>query len=201
MSSSETKSSPDVNSNQAKGRGRPPKKLQSPIASSTCTWCGENKTPLKYVLPTQTGKKEFCSETCIAEFRKAYNKGACRECDNVIRPNAPNKEFCSTYCLNKNKKKNGTAALASQHSSSKLSFNNNNLPTASNNNKESLGSSQSLGKGVKSLVEASSFKEHFAMNRTGQSPMFQYEHFQVFDWKDYLKVSLKFNVLIIIIDR
>ncbi|XP_047525189.1 polycomb protein Scm isoform X1 [Pieris napi] len=82
-----------------RGPGRPPKR--------TCTWCGESKTPLKYVLPTENSKKEFCSETCLSEFRQAYSKGACLHCDNVIRGNAPsNKNFCSTYCLNKYQKKN-----------------------------------------------------------------------------------------------
>lgn len=86
---------------QQRARGRPAKK-------ATCTWCGEGKLPLQYVLPTQTGKKEFCSETCIAEFRKAYSKGACTQCDNVIREGAPNKEFCSMMCMNKHQKKNGS---------------------------------------------------------------------------------------------
>ncbi|XP_061397328.1 polycomb protein Scm [Musca vetustissima] len=83
-----------------RSRGRPAKR-------ATCTWCGESKQPLQYVLPTQNGKKEFCSETCIAEFRKAYSKGACSQCDNVIREGAPNKEFCSLMCMNKHQKKNG----------------------------------------------------------------------------------------------
>ncbi|KAI8118173.1 Polycomb protein Scm [Lucilia cuprina] len=84
-----------------RSRGRPAKR-------ATCTWCGECKQPLQYVLPTQNGKKEFCSETCIAEFRKAYSKGACAQCDNVIREGAPNKEFCSLMCMNKHQKKNGS---------------------------------------------------------------------------------------------
>ncbi|XP_066998695.1 polycomb protein Scm isoform X2 [Anabrus simplex] len=90
-----------------RGPGRPPKNKTS------CTWCGENKQPLKYVLPTQHGKKEFCSETCLSEFRKAYIKGACLQCDNVIRgtpvrlemQDATTKDFCSTFCLNKHTKK------------------------------------------------------------------------------------------------
>lgn len=45
-----------------------------PRNKSCCTWCVESKQSLKYVLPTQNGKKEFCSETCLAEFRKAYSK-------------------------------------------------------------------------------------------------------------------------------
>ncbi|KAM7363805.1 polycomb protein Scm [Cochliomyia hominivorax] len=85
----------------SRSRGRPSKR-------ATCTWCGESKQPLQYVLPTQNGKKEFCSETCIAEFRKAYSKGACVQCDNVIREGAPNKEFCSLMCMNKHQKKNGS---------------------------------------------------------------------------------------------
>lgn len=87
---------------KVRGPGRPPKK---PVA---CTWCGEGKAPLKYVLPTQNGKKEFCSETCLSEFRKAYSKGACLQCDNVIRSgstSSPNKDYCSTYCMNKHQKK------------------------------------------------------------------------------------------------
>lgn len=84
-----------------RSRGRPAKK-------ATCTWCAESKQLLQYVLPTQNGKKEFCSETCIAEFRKAYSKGACAQCDNVIRDGAPNKEFCSLMCMNKHQKKNGS---------------------------------------------------------------------------------------------
>lgn len=48
--------------------GRPPK------AKSTCTMCNESKHPLNYVLPTQNGKKEFCSVNCLTEFRKEYVK-------------------------------------------------------------------------------------------------------------------------------
>jgi len=94
------KSSSTPPSANQRSRGRPAKK-------ATCTWCGESKQPLQYVLPTQNGKKEFCSENCIAEFRKAYSKGACTQCDNVIREGAPNKEFCSIMCMNKHQKKNG----------------------------------------------------------------------------------------------
>uniref|UniRef100_A0A0V0G9M3 Putative polycomb group protein scm/l3mbt tumor-supressor in n=1 Tax=Triatoma dimidiata TaxID=72491 RepID=A0A0V0G9M3_TRIDM len=87
--------------NQSKGRGRPAKSKPS------CTWCSETKQSLKYILPTQYGKKEFCSETCLSEFRKGYHKCACAECDNVIRgtpirlesPDAAHKDFCSKACL------------------------------------------------------------------------------------------------------
>ncbi|KAL0276404.1 UNVERIFIED_CONTAM: hypothetical protein PYX00_003990 [Menopon gallinae] len=63
-------------------RGRPPKNKVP-----CCTWCQELKSTLKYVFPTQHGKKEFCSETCLSEFRKAYLKGSCLHCDNIIRDN------------------------------------------------------------------------------------------------------------------
>ncbi len=39
----------------------------------SCNWCREEKS-LKYVLPTQQGKKEFCTENCLREFRAAYSK-------------------------------------------------------------------------------------------------------------------------------
>ncbi|CAG7819313.1 unnamed protein product [Allacma fusca] len=87
------------------GQGRTPK---SGVTKQLCVWCREGKQTLKYVLPTQNGKKEFCSEICLAEFRRAYNKGACTTCDNVIRTvpirweeKSVTKEFCSTECLSK----------------------------------------------------------------------------------------------------
>lgn len=178
--SDESKSS-ETASNPMNGKSRSSAGKKSPIkqqiqSPQTCTWCAETKTPLKYVLPTQNGKKEFCSEACIAEFRKAYSKGACIECDNAIRANAPNREFCSTFCLNKNKKKSPNSPQTPSTSQNK-SLNNNNT-NLSNNNKQ------------KSSMEANNnntIKEHYAV--TKMSPMFQYEAFHVFDWKEYLKVS------------
>ena len=158
------------------GKKSPVKQSQSPL---TCAWCAEAKTPLKYVLPTQNGKKEFCSETCIAEFRKAYSKGSCSECDNAIRANAPNREFCSTFCLNKNKKKS-TSTQESPSTSASKSLNNNNNNSLSNNNKQ---------KGTVETNNNNTIKEHYAVTKI--SPMFQYEAFHVFDWKEYLKVREK----------
>uniref|UniRef100_A0A2S2R9U6 Polycomb protein Scm n=1 Tax=Sipha flava TaxID=143950 RepID=A0A2S2R9U6_9HEMI len=93
-----------------KMRGRPPK------AKSTCTMCNDSKHPLNYVLPTQNGKKEFCSVNCLAEFRKEYNKNGCANCDNIIKgtpvkqenQDSTPKNFCSAACLNKHQRKEQT---------------------------------------------------------------------------------------------
>ncbi|NP_001188365.1 polycomb protein Scm [Bombyx mandarina] len=110
-----------------RGPGRPPKR--------TCTWCAESKTPLKYVLPTENGKKEFCSETCLSEFRQAYSKGACLHCDTVIRGNVPSssKNFCSTHCLNIYQKKNEKRTTSPQSGNGANG-------TESNSNNNSTGS-------------------------------------------------------------
>lgn len=152
-----------------------PIKIQAP---QTCTWCAETKTPLKYVLPTQNGKKEFCSESCIAEFRKAYSKGACVECDNAIRGNAPSREFCSTFCLQKNKKKSSSSPAQTASTSQNKTLNNNNS-NLSNNNKQKTPTTETNNN--------NSIKGQYAV--TKMSPMFQYEALHVFDWKEYLKVS------------
>lgn len=90
------------NNTSVSTKGRPGR----PSRKNTCTWCNESKLPLKYIFPTTNGKKEFCSETCLAEFRKAYSKGACLQCDNVIRSSTcPSKDYCSVYCMNKHQKK------------------------------------------------------------------------------------------------
>lgn len=147
-----TSSGSSLSANNQRSRGRPAKR-------ATCTWCGEGKQPLQYVLPTQNGKKEFCSETCIAEFRKAYSKGACAQCDNVIREGAPNKEFCSMMCMNKHQKKNGSSRQHANH--------NNNSRSEQERNKITI----SGGGG--------------SCTPTGP---FQYESFHVFDWDAYLEV-------------
>lgn len=145
------------------GAGKPrnvgrPRSINLPA----CTWCGESKTPLKYVLPTLNGKEEFCSETCISEFRKA---GVCVECYNPIRESAPSREFCSTTCMNKNKKNK-----AVKNGSTTTSRHNNNNSNSNNNNNETTRLSSS--------TQASS----------SPSGPFQYESFHVFNWENYLAV-------------
>ncbi|CAB3371844.1 Hypothetical predicted protein [Cloeon dipterum] len=89
-----------------KPRGRPPK------PKTCCTWCMEQKQTLLYVIPTAQGKKEFCSEKCLAEYRKAMAKGICLQCKGVIRgspvkweiPEQEAKLFCSVTCMGKYRK-------------------------------------------------------------------------------------------------
>lgn len=90
-----------------RGPGRPPKTPKS--APNSCTWCSETKLPLKYVLPTTNGRKEFCSESCLSEFRKAYGRGACLQCDSVIRSQGKT-EYCSDYCMNKHQQSAGSGS-------------------------------------------------------------------------------------------
>lgn len=97
------------NNNNPKLRTRLAKKSTSPTQMSACGWCSDNKPILKYILPTLSGENlQFCSEMCIAEFRKAVKKGACKQCGNVVRAGlSPHKEYCSTFCMNKAMPKNG----------------------------------------------------------------------------------------------
>ncbi|XP_065093247.1 polycomb protein Scm [Ochlerotatus camptorhynchus] len=203
-------------SNGNSSAGRTPRKLTAGSSagsngtsassnSSSCIWCGENKNPLKYVLPTQNGKKEFCSETCILEFRKAYSKGACIQCDNVIRANAPKPNYCSTFCMKKHQKKTvGSGASASQSSDgsnpsasttattttstsstssagSKLNGNNNNNNSSSNNNNNNGRKSNGNSPGREPA--------RISPVTTTTTGPFQYESFHVFDWTEYLRES------------
>merc|ERR550532_1950366 len=46
--------------------------LAAPTSSMrSCQHCKEQKAELRYVIPTQDGKKEFCSEPCLTSYRKA----------------------------------------------------------------------------------------------------------------------------------
>ncbi|XP_058130520.1 polycomb protein Scm [Anopheles coustani] len=171
-----------------------------------CAWCLEVKHPLKYVLPTQNGKKEFCSETCISDYRKAYIKGACIQCDNVIRANGPKPKFCSTFCLKKHQKK-GTAGLThplagegSYRAANGTNSHNNNNSSSHNNNNNNNGSSngssgrKSNGGGNTSPGRVSGSASDGTPSGTRVSPVtttqagaFQYESFHVFDWTEYLR--------------
>ncbi|KAL2715342.1 polycomb protein Scm [Vespula squamosa] len=171
-----------MSSTQSKmrGPGRPPK------SKNSCTWCGETKQPLKYVLPTQHGKKEFCSETCLSEFRKAYVRGACVQCDNVIRntpvkleqKDGPTKDFCSSFCLNKHQKKEGQVEMkkSNKDQSSPASS-----PIPSNlSNNNGVASATQVYTHTNNHTNAS----HPPSTSTGP---FQYETYQTFDWDLYLK--------------
>jgi len=53
------------------GPGRPPKS----DGKGVCDWCAkEGKEASIFVLPTQHGKREFCSTKCLKNFRDAYSK-------------------------------------------------------------------------------------------------------------------------------
>lgn len=102
------------NNNNPKLRARTGQSKKSTTTSPTpsmpaCGWCMDRKPNLKYILPTLSGENlSFCTENCIAEFRKAVKRGACKQCGIAVRPAmAPNKEYCSTFCMNKAMAKNG----------------------------------------------------------------------------------------------
>ena len=72
-------------------------------AISECHWCNQTAKPNHYVLPLKSGRKTFCSEACLFEYRK----GACIQCGNGIQGRpfqikniSVIKEFCSEKCLN-----------------------------------------------------------------------------------------------------
>ncbi|KMQ90581.1 polycomb protein scm, partial [Lasius niger] len=171
-----------MSSTQSKmrGPGRPPK------SKNSCTWCGETKQPLKYVLPTQHGKKEFCSETCLSESRKTYARGACVQCDNVIRStpvrleqkDGPTKDFCSSFCLNAYQKKESQADTKK-----------NNRDTASPAQSPApsgLPSSNNVPSTTQSYTNTNNHTTISHSPSTSTGP-FQYETYQTFDWDLYLR--------------
>ncbi|XP_011168603.2 polycomb protein Scm isoform X2 [Solenopsis invicta] len=165
--------------NKVRGPGRPPK-----AKNSACTWCGETKQPLKYVLPTQNGKKEFCSETCLSESRKTYARGACVQCDNVIRgtpfrleqKDGPTKDFCSSFCLNAYQKKETQEDNRDPSSPSPAPS-----PAPSG-----LPSNNNVPSTTQSYTNTNNHTTVSHPPSTSTGP-FQYETFQTFDWDLYLR--------------
>lgn len=60
--------------------------VNTPTSSSTpvCCHCQEAKQTLKYVLPVPSGKKEFCSESCLTGYRKAASTAANRDTESPL---------------------------------------------------------------------------------------------------------------------
>ncbi|GAB6031001.1 hypothetical protein CHUAL_007821 [Chamberlinius hualienensis] len=70
-----------------------------------CAWCGELRRDMKHNLPMLNGKKEFCSDVCLSEYKK---QNLCCNCkgpiNNAIVPYEDPisnvvREFCSNECL------------------------------------------------------------------------------------------------------
>lgn len=137
-----------------------------PRLNPACTWCGETKSALKYVLPTPTSHTEFCSETCMVDYRKSESKRPCILCGNVVKKISPNKDFCSTICMTRHQRKRNSSVTTSGSSRERSPTNNNTINVSSNNDSARMGS----------------------VNTTLPSGQFHYESFVAFSWKNYLKV-------------
>ncbi|XP_037804727.1 polycomb protein SCMH1-like isoform X1 [Penaeus monodon] len=171
-----------------RGPGRPPKNPR------TCTWCSEVKSQLKYVFPTSSGKREFCSETCLSEYRKALRKGTCANCDNVIRStpvkcetsSGRRRELCSNECLKawakKEKDKEQQGDTEEEAGVASSSFSSMTSPPSS--------MSPSSGNGV-SPNEKASLGPEAAAGRKGRglsaTTLAQIEAAAEFNWEDYLR--------------
>lgn len=178
---------------RGRGPGRPPK------WKHICTWCGESKLPLKYVLPIQNGKKEFCCQSCLSEFRKAYIKGACAYCDNVIRDTPLKLEdgkgeillLCSKECQDIEKRK---LALENNKAENEVSDPLDNL--LHNNTSEPLIINNGTGGNfVPILPKTPEYDRIYSKTSdppakkpkiTPESGM-SFESFPVFDWEAYLE--------------
>ncbi|XP_024884244.1 polycomb protein Scm isoform X2 [Temnothorax curvispinosus] len=179
--------------NKGRGPGRPPKPKNvvacttAPSSTGACTWCGETKLPLKYVHPTQHGKKEFCSQTCLSESLKTYTRSACLQCDNVIRgspfrleqKDCPTKDFCSSPCLNAYQKKETQADMKK----------NNRDPSSPSPVQSPAPSGLPSNNNVPSTQSYTTTNNHTTVSHppSTSTGTFQYETYQTFDWDLYLR--------------
>ncbi|RXG51950.1 Polycomb protein SCMH1, partial [Armadillidium vulgare] len=188
-----------------RGPGRPPKNPR------TCTWCSEVKSQLKYVFPTSSGKREFCSEVCLSEYRKALMKqGTCANCENVIRStplkyesvHGTKRELCSNECLlvwSKRMKESNNGVVKDESadednvSPSRPSDHSSSVATSSTGSGTShLGTSPQTSNGTSPLSNSSTVNQFELSNgRKGRvlsaAALAQLEAAAEFNWPDYLK--------------
>lgn len=67
-----------------------------------CEWCGQTKQKNPYVLLKRNGRRSFCSESCLLEFRKE----TCFECGRPLSGSSLHfayrsslQKFCSQNCF------------------------------------------------------------------------------------------------------
>ena len=70
------------------GSSNPSPSPSQPTSSScsSCTQCGEAKERLLYVLPVPGGKKEFCSEACLTQHRRAQKAARAGQSNGPATP-------------------------------------------------------------------------------------------------------------------
>lgn len=145
---------------------------------------------LKYVWEHE--KREFCSKSCIAQFKEAHSRGFCVQCDNVLGLAAPHKEFCSMYCLNKYQRASAAAAAAASGDDGGAAVG---LSTTGSPN----GQAAAAAAGSAAPQSSPNNNNHHVNNNNSASSApsarsFQYESFNVFNWDDYLKVSVMLHL-------
>ncbi|XP_033217699.1 polycomb protein Scm [Belonocnema kinseyi] len=177
--------------NKMRGPGRPPK------LKTFCTWCGETKQSLKYVLPTQHGNKEFCSQICLSEYRKGYvsERGACVHCDNVIRgipvtldqQDGPTKYFCSPFCCSKHQKKDGQVDSKKNNNEQRSPASSPVPSTISNNTNSNANNTNTASTTTQSYKSGINNQNNVSQSPSTSGGNFQFETYQTFDWEQYLK--------------
>ena len=55
--------------------------------TNSCNQCGEKRNLLPYIFPTQSGKREFCSEPCLSAYRSAQ-KGMTASMATTLQTNS-----------------------------------------------------------------------------------------------------------------
>ena len=68
------------------GSSNPSPSQPTSSSSSLCHQCGEAKERLLYVLPVPGGKKEFCSESCLTQYRRAQKAARAGQSNGSATP-------------------------------------------------------------------------------------------------------------------
>lgn len=181
----------------------PSKAGPSVIKTGPCFWCKKAK-PLTFVQPLKQGNEEFCSQKCIYDFRQSTKLLKCVNCLGPIQ--TPTKEtFCSIKCHKEREKNNNdeeSKLTTTTPGSSETADASSTTPTVNLNSSDSeTNNSLNTTPDTKPIVESptSCCADNNNNSDTDTTTdvlapptnrMFQYELFSVFNWENYLNVSM-----------
>ena len=158
------------------GSSNPSPSQPTSSSSSLCHQCGEAKERLLYVLPVPGGKKEFCSEACLTQYRRAQKVARAGQSNGSSTP--------SSGSVNGS---NGDISGA-VNGVDITSANSDTLSDSSNKEeeKDNQGSEKSSDASTSSGVKAETSKNDATLSpRKSSSPSSDSDN--SFSWKDYLK--------------
>ena len=159
------------------GSSNPSQSQPTSSSCSSCTQCGEAKERLLYVLPVPGGKKEFCSEACLTQHRRAQKAARTGQSNGSATPSGGTASGSS----------GGGAISRAVNGVDTTSANSDNISVSANKEEEKEQSREKSSDASTSSGDKAETSKNDATLSPRKSSSSSSDLDNSFSWKDYLK--------------